>query len=136
MCGMYPARYPKWMVQVVFKDRSLSAFDSPLDFFRFRKNMARHDSRHGDKDVGAVYFSDYAKGGWIESKKAFFASGSDAKGPMINADFPAFGSKELAEEFVRAHGGKVLTFYQAILDAAREMAGEHNHDQHGHHEYH
>lgn len=112
VCGMYPARYPKWMAQVAFSDRTTLAFDSPLDLFRFLGNMAKYDRRHSRADVAAIFLSDHARGGWIEARRAFLVVGSTARGPMNNADLPAFGSREAAEAFVKSSGGKVLAFDQ------------------------
>lgn len=133
VCGMYPARFPKWMVQVVFNDRSTLAFDSPLEIFRFLKNMAKYDARRSEKDIAVIYFTDYAKGGWVESKGAFFVSGSNAKGPMNNEDYPAFGSKEAAEAFARNNGGNMLAFDKVMSETLKELGGDHHHhDHHGH----
>ncbi len=127
VCGMYPARYPKWMAQIVFSDHSLQVFESPAELFRFLQNMARYDKKHEAKDVGAIYFSDYAKGGWIESKRTFFASGSSAKGPMNDYDLPAFDSKEAAEQFVRDHGGNVLAYGKISPEVLKELGNAHQH---------
>lgn len=107
VCGMYPARYPKWMGQIVFNDSSAQAFDSPLEMLTFLNDMAKFDARHRPADVGMVFVSDYAKGGWVDAQLAFFAVGSKARGPMGEANFPAFASKDMAENFVRQYGGAV-----------------------------
>ena len=112
----------------VFKDRVVQSFDSPADLFRFLQNMAKYDARHTVADVGVVYFTDYAKGGWIEAKRAFIVVGSNARGPMNNADLPAFGSRDAAEQFAKTNGGKVLAFDAVTPD----VVGGLDHD-HGHH---
>ena len=138
VCGMYPARYPKWMAQVAFKDRAVQAFDSPADLFRFLHNMAKYDTKHGNADIGAIYLTDHAKGGWIEAKRAFLVAGSSARGPMNNADLPAFDGKVAAEQFAKANGGKVLAFDQVTpevvggLDHEHPDHGGHDHGHHGH----
>ena len=134
VCGMYPARYPKWMTQVVFKDRSMQAFDSPVDMFRFLENVSKYDGKHVAADVGAIYLTDYAKGGWVESRRAFLVTGSSAKGPMDNADLPAFGSKEAADQFATSNGGKVLTFDKVKAETLNEPGSspDHDHSHHGH----
>lgn len=137
VCGMYPSRYPKWMVQVVYNDRSMAAFDSPADFFRFRQDIGKYVEGRTAGDIGAIYFSDFQKGGWIESGKAFFVSGSDARGPMNNDDLPVFGNREVAETFAREHGGQVLTYDRVTPDVLKTSSAGHAHDhQHGHHHGH
>lgn len=111
VCGMYPANYPKWHSQIVFKDGEHSSFDSPIEMFRFVHNMAKYDKRHSNADIGKIFVPDYEKGGWIDAKLAYFVSGSDAKGPMGN-DLPAFASKEAAAGFSKKAGGEVFSFQQ------------------------
>lgn len=126
VCGMYPARYPKWMAQVVFADREFRAFDSPADLFRFLQNLSRYERKHGAGDIGAIYLTDYIQGGWIESKRAFLVLGSNARGPMNNADLPAFGSQVAAEQFARDNGGRVLAF-DAVTPEVLARLADHTH---------
>ncbi len=133
VCGMYPARYPKWMAQIAFTDRTTQAFDSPAELFRFLEDMAKYDKKHTRSDVAAIFLSDYARGGWIEGKRAFFVAGSSARGPMNNPDLPAFGSLDAAEQFARSNGGKVLGFGQVAPEALKEPENSgHDHAHHGH----
>ncbi len=111
VCGMYPANYPKWHSQIVFKDGEHSSFDSPMDMFRFLNDMQKFDKRHGSADIGKIYVLDYEKRTWLEARRAFFVSGSSADGPM-GADLPAFASKEHAIRFTKKSGGQVLSFEQ------------------------
>ncbi len=125
VCGMYPARYPKWMAQVVFTDRESKAFDSPADLFRFLNNMARYERKHGAADIGAIYLTDYAKGGWLEAKRSWLVLGSSARGPMNNADLPAFDSQAAAEQFAKSNGGKALAF-DAVTSGVISSLGGHD----------
>lgn len=136
VCGMYPARYPKWMAQVLFKDRAMLAFDSPADLFRYLQNTAKYDRNHPAADAVAIFLTDFVKGGWIEAKRSFLVVGSNAKGPMNNADLPAFDSREAAEQFSKANGGKVLAFDKVTpevvsgLDQDPASHGDHGHSHH------
>jgi copper chaperone NosL len=47
VCGMYPARYPRWAAQLIFKDGKALFFDSPLELFRFLLDMGRYHDAHG-----------------------------------------------------------------------------------------
>lgn len=136
VCGMYPARYPKWMAQLAFSDRTTQAFDSPLELFRFLNDVAKYDRRHKRSDVAAVFLTDYARGGWIEGKRAFLVAGSTARGPMNNADLPAFGSKDAAEQFAKANGGKALAFEQITPEILQSLVSPaHDPGRHEHHEH-
>lgn len=112
VCGMYPARYAGWRSEIVFRDKSIAAFDSPLHMFRFRQRQGRYDARHKAADIAAIYVSDYIEQRWIDSATAFFVVGSRVRSPMNAEGLPAFGSREAGERFAREQGGKVLSFDQ------------------------
>lgn len=109
VCGMYPARYPHWAAQIIFKDGAAHYFDSPVDLFDFLHKVEHYDRRYTRADVAASYVRDYEGGGWIEAGHAYFVHGSGVTGPMRNADLPAFASRAAADAFVRQHRGSVLT---------------------------
>jgi len=109
VCGMYPARYPRWAAQVIFKDGAAHYFDSPVDLFDFLHKVDRYDRRYARADVAASYVRDFEGGQWIEAGQAFFVHGSGVAGPMRNADLPAFVNRAAADAFVRRHRGAVLT---------------------------
>ena len=119
VCGMFPASFPKWHAQIVFKDGGHASFDSAADMFRFLNNMAKYDKKHAATDIGKIYVPAYDKGGWLDAKLAFFVAGSKVKGPMGN-DFPAFASKGDAARFIQKAGGKVLGFQQVMPELLKE----------------
>lgn len=123
VCGMYPANYPRWHSQIVFKDGAHSSFDSPLEMFRFVHSMAMYDQHHGAADIGKIYVPDFDKGSWLEARQVFFVIGSRVKGPM-GGDLPAFASKEKASEFIKGSGGELLTFQQVTPEV---IGGKHGH---------
>jgi nitrous oxide reductase accessory protein NosL len=112
VCGMIPANYPKWRTQVTFRDGAVSAFDSPAEMFRFLGNMAKYDNKHTSADIAEIQATGFIKKSRIDARRAFYVSGSSARGPM-GPDLPAFGNKADAEFFARNTGGKVLDFSQA-----------------------
>ena len=132
VCGMYPANYPKWHAQVVFKDGSHASFDSAADMFRFLHDMARYDKKHQSKDVARIYVPSFSRGDWLDARQARFVAGSRVNGPM-GADLPAFASAAEAAEFAKKNGGKVLEFGQVTpgaIDGGGESSsghGGHNH---------
>lgn len=123
VCGMAPARYPKWAAQIIFEDGKQAAFDSPADLFRFTQNLARYDAKHAARDIARLYVSDYAKGGWLEARQAYFVAGSRARGPMRGPDLPAFASEEDAKFFASRRGGGVLA-YAEITPAVIAALGD------------
>jgi nitrous oxide reductase accessory protein NosL len=129
VCGMYPARFPRWAAQTLFKDGAAHFFDSPDDQFAFLQGMNRHDKSHTLDDVAISFVSDFETGRWIEAQQAFFVHGSSAVGPMRDADLPAFATHTSAGAFASSHGGKVLTFQQVTPERVRSMSRNvhHNH---------
>lgn len=125
VCGMYPANYPKWHAQIVFKDGTHSSFDSAADMFRFLHDMAKYDKKHVAADIGKIYVPAYDKGNWLDARQAFFVAGSKAQGPM-GSDFPAFASKDDATRFSQKSGGKPLSFGQ-ITPAVVNGGDGHSH---------
>lgn len=109
VCGMYPARYPHWAAQVIFRDGAAHYFDSPVNLFDFLHNVSRYERRYSLDDVAVSYVRDLDSGQWVEASQAFFVHGSRVTGPMRNADLPAFASRNAADAFVDQHRGTVLT---------------------------
>lgn len=120
VCGMYPARYPKWMVQLIYRDQTQKVFDSPADLLRFMQQMEKYDRKHAKADVAVIYLSDHQKGGWINARTSYLVMGSKVRGPMNQPDLPAFPSRELAEQFTLTYGGHVHAWDEIqgeVLDA-------------------
>ena len=130
VCGMHPAAYPKWMAQVVFKDKSSAVFDSPAELFRYLQDLPRYAKGKKEADIGTLYVTDYAKSGWLDAKRAWFVAGSKATGPMGGPDLPALGSKEAAAAFAKANGGRVLGFGEVTKGVVRGLGDE----AEGHHQ--
>lgn len=121
VCGMYPARYPNWAAQVIFRDGAAHYFDSPVNLFDFLHKVSRYDRRYAFEDVAVSYVRDLESGQWVEAGQAFFVHGSEITGPMRNADLPAFASRAAADGFIRSRGGQVLTFTQVTPELIRSL---------------
>lgn len=121
VCGMYPARFPRWAAQTVFKDGASHYFDSPVDLIAFLQQIERFNKRYTQEDITVSYVTDFETGLWIEVGKAFFVQGSTALGPMRTADLPAFSARQSADAFTRKRNGKVLTFMQVTPELIQSM---------------
>lgn len=118
VCGMYPARYPRWAAQVIYRDGEAHFFDSPLSYFLFLQAVERHARGRSAADIAARYVTDHGEGGWIDPARAHFVHGSGASGPMRAGNLPAFARREAAEAFAARHGGRVIVaadVYTALL---------------------
>lgn len=122
VCGMYPARYPRWAAQVIFQDGATHFFDSPVDLFGFMNGVGRHSSPYTMKEAAAQFVTDFDTGDWVAADAAFYVRGSSALGPMRDADLPAFGSRESAEAFARSRGGKVLAHAEVTPEVTRSLS--------------
>ncbi len=111
LCSMYPARYPNFNCQIVFKDGSYEAFDSAIGLlvylhFPDKTGMAL-------KPVAGVYFKDYLKQGWLAAEKAYFVTGSDIRGPM-GIQFLPVDSQQAAEQIKKQANGKDVIHFKMI----------------------
>ncbi len=121
LCGMYPARYPKFNCQVVFKDGSYEAFDSAIGLLVYLHFPDKTGLKL--KPVAGIYFKDYLKEGWLEADKAFFVTGSEIRGPM-GIQFLPIDSEQAAEELKKQAQGKDIIHFkminrQYLVNAAR-----------------
>lgn len=122
VCGMYPARYPRWAAQIVFQDGATHFFDSPVDLFGFMNGVGRHSSPYTMNEAATQFVTDFESGEWVAAEQAFYVNGSSVVGPMRDADLPAFGSRAAAEAFARARGGKVLVHADVTADVIRALS--------------
>lgn len=127
VCGMYPARTPRWAAQIVFRDGASHFFDSPIDLFVVLQGTDRTNLHLAQEDIAVSYVTDFETRHWIEAQHAFFVQGSAIPGPMRNADLPAFSTRESALVFVRNQGGKVLAFNQVGPEVVRSMSRNTHH---------
>jgi nitrous oxide reductase accessory protein NosL len=121
LCGMYPARYPKFNCQIVFKDGGYEAFDSAIGLLVYLHFPDKTGMEL--KPVAGIYFKDYLKGGWLEADRAFFVTGSEIRGPM-GVQFLPVDSEQAAEELKKQGQGKDIIHFkminrQYLIDAAK-----------------
>lgn len=122
VCGMYPARTPRWAAQVLFRDGAAHFFDSPVDLLAFLQKVDRHDRNYGRGDVAVTFVSDFESGHWIEAERAFFVHGSTLVGPMRDADLPAFASRKAADALASQRGGSVLRFAELTPEIIQSLS--------------
>ncbi len=108
VCGMFPARMPRWAAQVLYADGAAHFFDSPVDLLRFRHNVAHYSAGRPASDVRSLWVTDLATAAWVPLDAAWLVQGSNTLGPMRNPDLPAFADRSRALAHARRHGGRVL----------------------------
>lgn len=119
VCGMHPALFPNWMAQIVMRDGGMVAFDSPGEMLRYLHDLPRYGKGRTLADIGRIYVSDHAGGGWVPAEEAFFVAGSRVLGPMREVDYPAFSQAAAADAFARREGGEVRRYLQIAQVAPR-----------------
>jgi len=74
-----------------------------------------------DKTPSSIEVGDYNSKHLINAEKAFWVIGGDKPGVMTKEAKWAFEKKEYAEKFIRAHGGTLATFDEAMKAAYTSM---------------
>ncbi len=121
LCGMYPARYPRFNCQIVFEDGSYEAFDSTIGLLVYLHFPDKTGIKL--KSVAEIYFKNYLKEGWLEADKAFFVTGSEIRGPM-GIQFLPVDSEQAANQIKKQANGKDIIQFkminrQYLIDAAK-----------------
>jgi copper chaperone NosL len=112
VCGMFIAKYPDWISQIIFTNHEKLFFDGAKDLFKFYFNMKKYDSKHSPREIAKIFVTEYYDLKSIDARKAFFVVGSDVYGPMGHELIP-FIDEASAREFMKDHKGKnILKFTQ------------------------
>ena len=121
VCGMFVAKYPDWTAQALFKDGSVASFDGPKDLFKYLRDLKRYAPGRDERDIVAVYVTDYYSLRPVSGRSAFYVDGSDILGPMGRELIP-FEREADAREFLKDHRGRrVLTFEAVTPDVLRSL---------------
>lgn len=121
VCGMFVAKYPDWVAEVVFKDGTYAVFDGPKDLFKFILNLKSYAPGKSKKEIDSVFVNDYYSVRPINGLKAFYVLGSDVLGPMGRELVP-FEKDADAREFLKDHRGrKILRFDEISFEILKQL---------------
>jgi len=121
VCGMFVAKYPDFLSQVIYKDGAYAVFDGAKDMFKYLLNLRAYAPSRQPSDIGAIYVTDYYSLTPIDGKGAWYVFGSDVYGPMGRELIP-FGSEREAQGFMVDHKGKrLLRFAEVTADVLKEL---------------
>ena len=129
VCGMFPARFPRWAAQLIFDDGDAYFFDSPLSLLLYLQDIPRYSKGRSAAHVSASYVQDFDTGQWLPLSSAWFVHGSDAKGPMRAGNLPPFSTPDQAQAFAQAHGGEVwpaAQLRQGLPEGLQRQAPHHH----------
>ncbi|MEK6583135.1 MAG: nitrous oxide reductase accessory protein NosL [Nitrospirota bacterium] len=113
VCGMFVAKYPKWVSKIIFKDGSYAFFDGPKDMFTYYHSLSTYNPSKKTSDILAVYVTEYYSTKFMPAAKMFFIKGSDVNGPMGDELIPV-GNEKNAKEFMKDHNGKKILRFDEI----------------------
>ncbi len=113
VCGMFVAKYPKWVAEIVFKDGSHAVFDGCKDLFKYYFNVKKYDRDKKKDDIAGIFVTEYYTTKIMTAGDVYFVVGSDVLGPMGHEFIPVKG-KEDAETFMLDHKGKKMFRFDEI----------------------
>jgi nitrous oxide reductase accessory protein NosL len=113
VCGMFVAKYPDFLAEIIFRDGTYAFFDGAKDMFKYYFNLAKYNPKKKLSDIESIYVTDYYDLTLTDALKAFYVMGSDVYGPMGNELIPFRNSSD-AQEFMKDHRGKTILKFQEI----------------------
>jgi copper chaperone NosL len=116
VCGMFVAKYPDFVDQIVFKDGSHVFFDGIKDMMKYYFDLKKYNPAKTQADIGAILVTDYYNLTLIDGYKAWYVVGSDVYGPMGKELMP-FKDEAAAKEFKIDHKGTAILSFQDITPA-------------------
>lgn len=110
VCGMFVAKYQKWVAEILFKDGSYVVFDGCKDMLKYYFNMEKYTKKKSRDDIADIYVTEYYTLKVRKAAEVLFVVGSDVLGPMGHEFIPVKG-EDAAKIFMVGHGGdKVFRF--------------------------
>ena len=121
VCGMFVAKYPDWLAEIIFKDGTYVVFDGAKDMFKYYLNLKKYNPSKRIEDIDSVYVKDYYNLTFIDGSKAYYVVGSDVFGPMGKELIPLEKEAD-AKEFLKDHKGKtILRFKEISLEVIKSL---------------
>ena len=113
VCGMFVAKYPDFLAQIIFTDGSHVLFDGAKDMLKYFFDLNKYNAAKQRSDIAAIIVTDYYSMTPTDGRTAWYVVGSDVFGPMGRELIP-FQQETEAKEFAKDHAGKhILRFDEA-----------------------
>jgi copper chaperone NosL len=113
VCGMFVARYPDWLAEIVFKDGSYAVFDGAKDLFKYYLDLKKYNPGKQGADIDSIFLKDYYSVNFVDGFEAHYVSGSDTYGPMGRELIP-FEKEAEAQEFMKDHKGQAILRFKDV----------------------
>ena len=121
VCGMFVAKYPDFVAEVLFKNGSYAVFDGAKDMFKYYLNIKKYNPPQDKENIEAIYVTDYYSLNLIDGLRAYYVLGSNIYGPMGNELIP-FAKESDAREFMKDHRGKsMLKFTDVTYETVKAL---------------
>ena len=116
VCGMFVAKYPDFLAQIIFTDGSHALFDGAKDMFKYFFDLKKFNAAKKQSDIASVYVMDYYSMKPVDGRTAWYVVGSDVYGPMGRELIP-FQQETEAKEFSKDHSGKQILRFDEVTPA-------------------
>ena len=113
VCGMFVAKYPDFLAEILFKDGTYAVFDGTKDMFKYYFNLKKYNGSKSLEDIDSIYVKDYYSLALIDGFKAFYVVGSDVFGPMGRELIPLEKEAD-ARGFMKDHKGQSTLRFKEI----------------------
>ena len=113
VCGMFVAKYPDFVAQIIFTDGTYAVFDGAKDMFKYYFNLGKYNPSKRPADIAFLYVTDYYSMKPVDGRAASYVVGSDVFGPMGRELIP-FGQEKEAQLFMKDHAGKKMIRFEAV----------------------
>lgn len=113
VCGMFVAKYPKWVAQIKVKDSTVHYFDGVKDMMKFYFEPQKYAHKHSKDEIVQINVTNYYTLESIDAKNAIYVIGSNVYGPMGEELIP-FKNESEAKKFMNDHFGKSILKFNEI----------------------
>jgi copper chaperone NosL len=113
VCGMFVAKYPDFLAQIVFKDGSQVFFDGVKDMMKYYFDLQKYNPSKQATNIAAIFVTDYYTLKLVDGLKAYYVFGSNVYGPMGKELVPFIAEPD-AKEFMKDHAGKSIYRFNDI----------------------
>jgi copper chaperone NosL len=121
VCGMFVAKYPDFLAEILFSDGAYVLFDGAKDLFKYFSRLEKYQPSRKRSDLDSIFVTDYYSLSLIDGFRAYYVVGSDIYGPMGRELVP-FAKETDAKEFMKDHKGKsVLRFPEITSEVIKGL---------------
>jgi nitrous oxide reductase accessory protein NosL len=113
VCGMFVAKYPDFLAQIIFADGSHGLFDGAKDMFKYLFDLKKYNAAKQRSDIASIFVMDYYSMKPVDGRTAWYVIGSDVFGPMGRELIP-FQQETEAKEFTKDHSGKQILRFDEV----------------------